>query len=378
MRCGGGPPPCWEASEIPPAAGHHAPQKLSASRLAPDLSGLLGDLPATPPARLEPRPSSSQIRKRDISASARVGTLVRPSLSWKGVKLFPVFNGPRTGSSVPVCLGRLTRGAMRHMAIIRAHPRWSGRSRLAKCPRPPLLLHRATSSASPPPTALLRAPLVDPGADLVKPTRGAPLAMSIALPCIGHRFLDQGSVLASSRKWMSILSIVDGGRVVVGSSAQTSWGDMSSTVGRDTQWPLGSPRFDVAVRPVIQHKVGSQRRGRGRGSWRRVTEEHGVETGQTLGDLTQSRPWLSIPRQMAAISSPPALQLVRASIDAWTKGGRGLPRILDGPTVAPPFLPLLREPLGPHGCATPRPPIKERPTSNPTPFTAQSSQPGRL
>lgn len=157
-RCGGGPPPCWEASEIPPAAGHHAPQKLSASRLAPDLCGLLGDLPATPPARLEPRPSSSQVRKRDISASARVGTLVRPSLSWKGVKLFPGFNGPRTGSSVSVCLGRLTRAVMRHMAIIRAHPRWSGRSRLAKCPRPPLLLHRATSSASPPPTALLRAP----------------------------------------------------------------------------------------------------------------------------------------------------------------------------------------------------------------------------
>lgn len=43
--------------------------------------------------------------------------------------------------------------------------------------------------------------------------------MSIALPGIGHHFLDQGAVLASSRKRMSIPSIVDGGRVVVGSSA---------------------------------------------------------------------------------------------------------------------------------------------------------------
>ena len=51
----------------------------------------------------------------------------------------------------------------------------------------------------------LRVPVVNPGADLVKLTRGAPLAMGIALPCIGHRFLDQGVVIASSRK--RVLSI---------------------------------------------------------------------------------------------------------------------------------------------------------------------------
>lgn len=55
----------------------------------------------------------------------------------------------------------------------------------------------------------------------------------------------------------------------------------------------------------------------------------GVERGRTLvGDLTQSCPLLSIPRQMAAISSPSALQVVRASIDAWTKGGGVYPGFL--------------------------------------------------
>lgn len=33
----------------------------------------------------------------------------------------------------------------------------------------------------------------------------------------------------------------------------------------DTQWPFGSPKFDVAVRPVIQPKLEPRRRGRRRG-----------------------------------------------------------------------------------------------------------------
>jgi hypothetical protein len=125
---------------------------------------------------------------------------------------------PWKGSSVPVCPCRLTRDARRHMAIIRARPRWSGRPHLAPSPRRPLLVHCATSSASPPPPAFLRAPIVDPGADLVKPTRGTPLAMGIALPCIGHRFLDQGVVIASSRKrLLTIPSMLSDG--AAGSSA---------------------------------------------------------------------------------------------------------------------------------------------------------------
>lgn len=62
--------------------------------------------------------------------------------------------GPRTGSSVPVCPRASSTGAMRHMAIIRAHPRWSGRSHLATSPRPPLLVHCATSSSASPPSSV--------------------------------------------------------------------------------------------------------------------------------------------------------------------------------------------------------------------------------
>lgn len=173
--------------------------------------------------------------------------------------------------SVSVCPRASPRGAMRrHMAIIRAHPRWSGRShwpqvhdRLSWC----IALHRRRHGLHPVSTALLRAPVVDPGADLlVKPTRGAPLATGIALPCIGHRFLDPGVVIASSRQRMSVPSIVGDG---VSSVPQPKFPEEAChpRLGKtpDTQWPFGSPKFDVAVRPVIQPKLEPRRRGRRRG-----------------------------------------------------------------------------------------------------------------
>ncbi|KAK0740945.1 hypothetical protein B0T18DRAFT_491469 [Schizothecium vesticola] len=112
-------------------------------------------------------------------------------------QIFPVFNQIMEGLE---CASLPPPPHERRDASYGHHSSASPVEREAASPRRPLLVHCATSSASPPPTAFLCAPIVDPGADLVKPTRGAPLAMGIALPCIGHRFLDQGVVIASSRK----------------------------------------------------------------------------------------------------------------------------------------------------------------------------------
>lgn len=74
--CSGGPPPYWEASvsSTPPAAGHHAPQKLSASRPAPDLFRLLGRLACHTPCPFGTKTeleSNSQTRHQRVCA--RVG-----------------------------------------------------------------------------------------------------------------------------------------------------------------------------------------------------------------------------------------------------------------------------------------------------------------
>lgn len=74
--CSGGPPPYWEASVSlhPPAAGHHAPQKLSASRPAPDLCRLLGRLACHTPCPFGTKTeleSNSQTRHQRVCA--RVG-----------------------------------------------------------------------------------------------------------------------------------------------------------------------------------------------------------------------------------------------------------------------------------------------------------------
>lgn len=149
--CGGGPPPCWEASVIPPAAGHHAPQKLSASRLAPDLCGLLAcQTPCSFRTKTELESNSDAIPAR-LRESWEF-RLTFTNISVKSAN-FPMFNQIMERlecASLPLPPHERRDASYGHHS---SASRWSGRSHLAASPRRRLLVHCATSSASPSPIA---------------------------------------------------------------------------------------------------------------------------------------------------------------------------------------------------------------------------------
>ena len=215
------------------------------------------------------------------------------------------------------------------------HPRWKGGHTR---PRPlPWCIAQPRRYRVCAHTVFLRATVADPKANTVTSLTWSnpPLATGLALPCIEHYFLGQGVGITSTRKVMTIH-----GRCRTWSVPQPTFPPMLGLrrhvvrAVRARQAIAARVTPDLMLLSVIQHT----RRGEGSGGDAGVVLLKNLARMQhaACGNTTRAVPCYRYP---AAISSPPARQLVRASIPRMDQGGKGVYPgfFVCPPTVAPPF-----------------------------------------